>query len=167
MDHNIGILEKQEQMLRFEHFTHRDALDLGLYMISRAKKHDICVSVAVRSAEGAVLFQHLPDGTEKNNENWMRRKANTVLLMGCSSLRAKYNLERAKETLEDHGQSSADYALCGGGFPIRMLDGTLVGAVTVSNLYHIADHEFVTESLRGYLNCTDCPEYPYTIPAEQ
>ena len=43
-------------------------------------------------------------------------------------------------------------------------DGTLVGVVTVSNLYHIADHEFVTQSLREYLNCPECPEYPYTIP---
>lgn len=164
MEHNIGILEEQEQKLRFAHFTHKDALDLGLYMINRAKELETCVSVAVRSAEGAVLFQHLPDGTEKNNENWMRRKANTVLLMGCSSLRARYNLERAKETLEDHGLSSADYALCGGGFPVRLLDGTLAGAVTVSNLFHISDHEFVTGSLREYLNCPDCPGYPYTEP---
>lgn len=72
-------------------------------------------------------------------------------------------LRSVRETLEDHGLSKADYALCGGGFPARLKDGTLVGAVTVSNLYHIADHEFVTASLREYLNCPDCPEYPYTV----
>ncbi len=144
MDRHIDILEKQEQLLRFEHFTHSDALDLGLFMLDRAKKLGTTVSVAIRSAEGAVLFQHLPDGTKKNNENWMRRKANTVLLMNCSSLRATYNLERNNETLENHGLSCMDYVLCGGGFPARLKDGTLVGAVTVSNLYHVADHEFVT-----------------------
>ena len=164
MDRHIDILEKQEQMLRFEHFTHKDILDLGLFMVERAQRLNTCVSVAIRTAEGAAVFQHLPDGTGKNNENWMRRKANTVLLMDCSSLRATYNLERYNETLEDHGLSHTDYALCGGGFPARLKDGTLVGAVTVSNLFHIADHEFVTASLREYLNCPECPEYPYTVP---
>lgn len=164
MERHIDILEKQEQMLRFDHFTHKDILNLGLFMVDRAQRLGTCVSVAVRTAEGAAVFQHLPDGTGKNNENWMRRKANTVLLMDCSSLRAAYNLERYHETLEDHGLSHADYALCGGGFPARLKDGTLVGVVTVSNLYHIADHEFVTQSLREYLNCPECPEYPYTIP---
>ena len=164
MERNLEILEKQEQMLRFAHFTHADALALGLFMVERAKRLDTCVSVAVRSADGAILFQHLPDGTSRNNENWMRRKANTVLLMESSSLRAAYNLERNKETLQDHGLSQADYVLCGGGFPARLQDGTLVGVVTVSNLYHIADHEFVTASLREYLKCDDCPAYPYTAP---
>ena len=112
MDRHIDILEKQEKLLRFAHFTHKDALDLGLFMVNRARQLDTCVSVAVRSADGAVLFQHLPDGTNRNNENWMRRKANTVLLMDCSSLHAVYNLERYHETLEDHGLSHAEYALC-------------------------------------------------------
>ncbi len=164
MERHLDILQKQEDMLRFEHFTHKDALELGLFMLKRAERLGLCVSVAVRSAEGAVLFQHLPDGTKKNNENWMRRKANTVLQTSCSSLRTAYNFEKNHETLENHGLSVMDYVLCGGGFPARLKDGTLVGAVTVSNLYHLADHEFVTGSLREYLNCPDCPEYPYTIP---
>ncbi len=164
MERHIEILEMQEKMLRFEHFTHKDALELGLFMLKRAERLGTCVSVAVRSANGAVLFQHLPDGTKKNNENWMRRKANTCLLMDCSSLRATYNLEKNQETLEDHGVNYQDHVLCGGGFPVHLMDGTLVGVVTVSNLYHVADHEFVTGSLREYLDRPDCPEYPYTIP---
>ncbi len=164
MDRRLDILEKQEELLRFDHFTHDDALKLGLFMLERAARLNTCVSVAVRSADGAVLFQHLPNGTKKNNENWMRRKANTVLLMDSGSLRAAYRLEKNNETLEDHGVSSADYVLCGGGFPIHLKDGTLVGALTVSNLYHVADHEFVTGSLREYLNCPECPEYPFTKP---
>ena len=162
MNRHIDILEKQEKMLRFDHFTHGDALELGLFMLKRAERLSTRVSVSIRSADGSVLFQHLPDGTKKNNENWMRRKANIVLLMDCSSLRATFNLERKNETLEDHGCSFIDYVLCGGGFPVHLQDGTLVGAVAVSNLYHVADHEFVTGSLREYLNCPDCPEYPYT-----
>lgn len=39
-----------------------------------------------------------------------------------------------KETLEDHGLNHAEYTLCGGGFPARLKNGTLVSAVTFSNL---------------------------------
>ena len=75
MDRHIDILEKQERMLRFDHFTHKDILDLGMFMVNRSKSLNTCVSVAIRTADGAAVFQHLPDGTGKNNENWMRRKS--------------------------------------------------------------------------------------------
>lgn len=51
----------------------KHALELGMFMLRRAERLNTCVSVSVRSAEGAVLFPHLPEGTSKNNENWMRR----------------------------------------------------------------------------------------------
>ena len=161
MERHFDILDKQEEMLRFEHFTHADALDFGLFMINRAKDLGLCVSISICSADGAILFQYLPDGTNRLNDNWMRRKANTVLLMECSSLKATYNLERNGETLSDNGLSSADYALCGGGFPLRLKDGTMVGAAVASNMFHIADHEFIAGSLREYLGCPDVPAYPY------
>lgn len=46
----------------------------------------------------------------------------------------------------------------------RMEEAMKTAIVYCSNLYHIADNEFVTASLREYLNCTECPEYPYIIP---
>ena len=33
-----------------------------------------------------------------------------------------------------------------------------------SNLYHIADHEFIISCLKEYLNCPDAPAFPYTLP---
>ena len=54
--------------------SHKDALGLGLFLLRRAEWLNTSVSVSVRSAEGAVLYQHLQEGTSKNNENWMRRK---------------------------------------------------------------------------------------------
>ena len=59
MDRHIDILEKQERMLRFDHFTHKDILDLGMFMVNRSKSLNTCVSVAIRTADGAAVFQHL------------------------------------------------------------------------------------------------------------
>ena len=41
---------------------------------------------------------------------------------------------------------------------------TVIGAVIASNLYHIADHEFIISCLKEYLNCPDAPAFPYTLP---
>ena len=165
MNRHLDILEKQEEMLRFDRFDNSEAWRLGNAMVERANRLGLTVAISIRTADGGAAFQYLPDGTNALNDNWMRRKANTVSLMGHSSLYASYILEKNGESLEDNGLSSEDYALCGGGFPVR-LKGTemVIGAVVASNMYHIADHEFVTGSLREYLKCDEAPEYPYTIP---
>ena len=67
--------------------------------------------------------------------------------------------------MRTHALSNNDYALCGGGFPIRIKGSkTVIGAVIASNLYHIADHEFIISCLKEYLNCPDAPAFPYTVP---
>ena len=67
--------------------------------------------------------------------------------------------------IETHALSNKDYALCGGGFPIRIKGNqTVIGAIIASNLYHISDHEFIISCLKEYLNCLDAPAFPYTLP---
>ena len=165
MKHHFDILEKQEQMLRFEHFCQSDALALGTLMARRAQEADLTVAISIRLGNGVILFQYLPDGTNALNENWMRRKFNNVMAMSLSSLKEAFSMEEKGSTLADQGLNETDYALCGGGFPIRIRGSEVViGAVVASNLYHIADHEFVTGALRKYLGCPDVPEYPFTLP---
>ncbi len=95
----------------------------------------------------------------------MDRKFNFVKLMERSSLLSTFTFEHDNDTLETHALSNNDYALCGGGFPIRIKGSkTVIGAVIASNLYHIADHEFIISCLKEYLNCPDAPAFPYTLP---
>ncbi len=167
MKHHLDILEKQEQMLRFERFCQSDALALGNLMAQRAQKAGLTVAISIRLGNGSILFQYLPDGTNALNEKWMRRKFNTVMTTTCSSLREAFSLEEKGSSAADQGLDEAEYALCGGGFPIRIRGSeAVIGAVIASNLYHIADHEFVTGALREYLGCPDAPEYPYTLPEQ-
>ena len=114
---------------------------------------------------GCIVFQHCPDGTNLLNQKWMERKFNTVKLMERSSLLSALTWERDGDIPSVHGLADKDYALCGGGFPIRIKGtDTVIGAVIASNLYHIADHEFIIDCLREFLNCPEAPKFPYTIP---
>ena len=165
MERHIDILRKQEEILRFESFDNESAFELGRFMVQRAKELSLQVALSIRSSDGAVLFQYLDNDATALNDNWLRRKANTVIKMGASSLRGTYNLETNGETIEDNGLSKTDYALCGGGFPVRLKGMEhVIGAVCCSNMYHIADHEFVVDRLREYLNLPQAPSYPYTLP---
>ncbi|WP_022867400.1 heme-binding protein [Schaalia vaccimaxillae] len=151
----IDILAQQEDLLRFPYFTHRSAWDFGIFMVERARELNTTIAVSIRTPNGSILFQHLPDGTNHLNELWMRRKFNTVTTFESSSLRATYECRLKDEGLAQHGLKDEDYALCGGGFPIRTVGSSaLVGVLLASNLPHIEDHEFLTSSLREYLHIT-------------
>lgn len=165
MSENLELLKKQEELLQFEHFNHEDAYALGTFMVEYARKNNITIAVSIRMNNGCILFQHCPDGTNLLNQKWMGRKFNSVKLMERSSLLSAMTFEEAGDTLATHALKEEDYALCGGGFPIRIKGtGAVIGAVISSNLYHIADHEFIIDCLREFLNCPEAPAFPYTLP---
>ena len=165
MTYDLDILKKQEELLQFDRFNYEDAYALGTFMVDQAHQKNITIAVSIRMNNGCIVFQHCPDGTNLLNQKWMERKFNTVKLMERSSLLSALIWEKDGDTPAVHGLASEDYALCGGGFPIRIKGtDTVIGAIISSNLYHIADHEFVIDCLREFLNCPEAPKFPYTIP---
>lgn len=165
MHENLNILKQQEKLLQFDHFNNDIAYKLGSFMVSYARKHNITIAVSIRMNNGCILFQHCPDGTNLLNQKWMERKFNSVRLMERSSLLSALTFEHDNDTLETHALSPNDYALCGGGFPIHVKGSSgVIGVILASNLYHIADHEFITAALKEYLDCPKAPAFPYTVP---
>ncbi|MDD3360400.1 MAG: heme-binding protein [Hespellia sp.] len=162
MIEHVDILEKQEELLQFDTFQHEDALKLGNLMVEYAKKNDITIAFSIRMNSGCIVFQYCPDGTNLLNQKWMERKFNTVKLMERSSLMSALAWEEDGCDAHIHGLNPDEYALCGGGFPIRVKGNSVpVGAVIASNLFHIADHEFVISCLKEYLGHSEVPAYPY------
>lgn len=149
---------KQEELLRFDHFTNRDALELGNHIANAVYERGIDLAICIRKLSGSILFQHLTEGTNGNNENWMRRKFNTVRLMERSSLAAWADAQEKGEAISGMGLSDLDYVLCGGGFPIRLKSGELVGVIIVSNLPHEQDHQLLVELTADFLGVRDVPE---------
>ena len=142
---------KQEQMLRFEHFSHKDAWELGCFMVDRIYKSGVELVVSIREVNGYILFQHGTETTNLNNQNWMRRKFNTVVLTERSSYGTWADANVKGESVAVHGLKDGDYVFCGGGFPIRLKSGEMVGVLLVSNLPHEQDHQFIIDSLQEWL----------------
>jgi len=145
-------IKEEEERLRFVRFSNRDALDLGNFLTEKVYKQEMDLAICIRKMNGAILFQHMTGGTCLNNQNWMNRKFNTVALMERSSYAAWAVSQISGETLADHGLSETDYKLCGGGFPIALTSGEIVAVLTVSNLPHDKDHEFIVNGLKEWLS---------------
>ena len=158
MDDIKNILTKQEEMLRFDKFNHEEAFKLGCFMAEYAKKKGITIAISIRMNNGNNIFQYCPDGTNMLNEKWMTRKFNTVCLMERSSLMSKIAwMEEGCDT-KTHGLAQNEYALCGGGFPVRLKNhDNVIGVIITSNLYHVADHDFTIDCLKEYLHEYDVP----------
>ena len=147
----MSAVKQQESLLCFDHFTEDDAWKLGVFLAERAHSQGLEMAMCIRKPSGHILFQHCTKGTTLSNQQWMNRKFNTVMLTEGASLRAWANLMDREQKPEDQGVSPLDYAYCGGGFPIRLKSGELVGVAIVSNLPHREDHRFIASALADYL----------------
>lgn len=147
-----AMTQKQEEELRFESFSNEDALNLGMFIVNRVYGENISLAISIRRLNGAVIFQHLTEGTDRINQNWMDRKFNTVAYYGHCSLAVWADSEITGETIEYQGLTKKDFAFCGGGFPIRLKSGELVAVTTVSNLPHMQDHGFLANCIADYLS---------------
>ena len=148
---------QQENLLRFDRFTNKDAWNLGAFLVQRAEKQGVAMAVSIRKLNGNIVFQHCSDGTTMNNENWIRRKFNTVCLTEGCSLRAWASSIVKNQDLAAQGLDAKDYALCGGGFPIKLKTGEMIAVLIVSNLPHLQDHAFLIGALSEYLSVKDVP----------
>jgi uncharacterized protein (UPF0303 family) len=145
------VLLEQEKLLRFDHFTNRDAWELGTFFVDKVYKSDFDLAIAIRKLNGNILFQHTTGNTSLVNQKWMDRKFRTVTYMERSSLAAWAISAILNEPVPVHGLSESEYVFCGGGFPIRLKAGEIAAVLTVSGLRHDKDHSFMVESLSEWL----------------
>ena len=147
----VEIIGKQEQVLRYETFTRETALELGLKIIELAKANG-WGDAAIRIIEdNATIFAYKMPGTSEENDWWMSRKLAVARRAGCSSLRAYVEAESGlrKAFWEDR---AANYASCGGCFPVLMADGTAPFAyVLVSGMAHYHDHQIIADAIAWQL----------------
>lgn len=153
----MNILKMQEEILQFTHFTNQDAWELGKLMVEEAKARKYNIAVSIRLNSGLVIFQHMTDGATLDNEAWMERKFNTVKRQEVSSLEFYMYLQNTSNTMADKFLDENVYACCGGGFPIRIEDVGVIGAILVSGLNHVQDHDFIIRCLSKYLHMDEVP----------
>lgn len=156
-DEIITMLEMQEEILQFSHFTNEDAWELGCEIVSEARRRKLSVAVKIRLNNGYEVFKYAGDGTTLHNENWLNRKYNSVKTLEHSSLHTYMLLQKTEEKLADWTLDEKEYAACGGGFPVRVEEVGVIGAILVSGLDHIADHDLIVKCLSRYLHIDEVP----------
>lgn len=140
---------EQEEKFRFERFSRRDALNIGLKLIENAEKQAQPVAVEI-TVNGLVVFRYFMEGSRPESELWLARKRNAVDLMETSSLRFFAELEDAGETFADRKLDPNEYA-AGGGFPIRLRGTGVIGSICVSGYPdHVDDHQLIINTLAEY-----------------
>jgi uncharacterized protein (UPF0303 family) len=151
MDFSYENLVKQEQELVLSEFNSDVAYKLGMMMIDRAKKEGKTIAVSFTVA-GQNIFHYAMDGLGPDADNWIRRKSNVVYEYHKSSLLVGTRLANENSSLEAHGRDSNDFKVNGGSFPIRVKGAGVIGAITVTGLPHLDDHEYVVTALTEYLS---------------
>lgn len=147
LDEEIEILRQQEAALQFTSFDADAAFALGCRIREWAETAAKPVAIGIWMA-GQTVFYTGTNGITPGNEDWLRRKRNTVLRFGKSSLLVGSELKKSGTTLEEkQGLTLADYAAHGGGFPIVLRGSGCVGAIVVSGLTQREDHAMVIRAV--------------------
>ena len=150
---------QQEETLRLEQFDAADAWQLGRVMRELGLQTGADMALHI-SLLGAVVF-HCGLGRPKPNfDHWIARKEKGVMACWKSSLRLKLEALTGGDRLEDHGFDPAEVVFCGGCFPIRVKGLGVVGAVTVSGLTDLQDHQLAVDALAKFMkvNVAALPE---------
>ncbi|VBB10883.1 heme-degrading domain-containing protein [Burkholderia stabilis] len=132
------------------HFNADVARRLGEIAVNIASRRALPIAVGI-VGEAAPLFYCALDGSGAHDNDAIRRRQNTVLRFGVSSLEVGARFRRAGWSLESQGLSGADYALDGGGVPLRIAGIGIVGAMTIAGLDSERNHALVVESLRWHV----------------
>lgn len=150
----LAQIAREELELRFASFGEDTAWALGQALAWRAQERRAPVVLNIRSSDRTYFHLALP-GSTPDNDLWARRKSNTTLHLHRASL-AVGAMMRGKGQDPDsfglgRGLDPLSYSAHGGSFPIRLISGTVLGAITVSGLPQIEDHALIVETLRGFL----------------
>ena len=146
----IDELRAEAETVVLSAFTEADALRLGAALVAAAQDRDLPVVISIRSADRTFFHAALP-GSTASNEHWTRRKGNTALMFGTSSLLQRLLHEKSGRTLVISGLPDADYALSGGAVPVCVKGAGMVAVATVSGLPDTEDHAMVVAAIRALI----------------
>ncbi|WP_284985346.1 heme-degrading domain-containing protein [Arthrobacter sp. fls2-241-R2A-172] len=142
-------LLQQEEELVFAAFDNHDAWRLGSLIANHAISSGFGVAIDIRR-HNIVLFRCVLPGATSDQEEWIRRKAASVLRFEHSTaLLGEQFAER--NPLGGGWLAPEDYTLAGGSFPLRVRGVGVIGAITVSGLSSDDDHQLVIDGIRSYL----------------
>lgn len=152
----IKVLKMQEEILQFTHFTNADAWELGSMIVMEAERRKQPILLSIRLNSGLVVFQYAFDGMNLSHEELLSRKFNTVKYLEVSSLQL-YMQSQMEGVNEAVLKNTREFAALGGGFPIRIEEVGVIGAVVASGEDHVAEHDLLVKCISKYLHIDEVP----------
>nr|WP_312969891.1 heme-degrading domain-containing protein [Brucella intermedia] len=147
----IAQIIRQEQALIFPSFDENAAFALGVSIRDIAVKEKLGIAIEI-SVWDRQLFYATTAGSTVDNQEWLRRKFNVVRRFHASTYRLVLEQNREDRMFAPHKALNVeDYALAGGGFPIRVAGAGVIGAVIVSGLPQREDHNLVIRAVAKHL----------------
>jgi len=121
---------------------------LGCLIRDGAAAQGAPVGVSVTHGDAVVFLTLLP-GATRDNLDWMARKRAVALRFHRSSLAMRLEAEAGVYDFNAlYRLPEADFVASGGGLPLILRGGTLIGTVAVSGLPDVVDHQMVVAALR-------------------
>lgn len=147
MTYTPEILAAEQEKLRLDHFDYDFAWELGKAIRDRASAANAPAAIEVSHGRSPVFTTLLP-GATIDNLDWTARKRAVAHRFNKSSLAIRL------EALEGNYDFNArfrlppeQFAAAGGGVPLILKSGTLVGTAAVSGLPEVDDHRFVVDAI--------------------
>lgn len=100
---------------------------------------------------GKTRLQYLPNALAPDKENWLRRKRNTVLRFGMSTLDFYEKNDGNEDVFElKYGLNRSDYTSTPGSIPVFIEKTREVGTLTITGLAPEEDHEFALKLVNRF-----------------
>ena len=153
---DLQTITQVDSSLVFPSFDSTTAWALGSLLRTRLLTHANPTCISINLANTTPLFYAATKpGTTPDNTSWVQRKQRSVLRFGCSTwfLSNKFGGdEGAFAAKYGLGERVGDYAIHGGGWPVRVrgVEG-VVAVVVVSGLKQDQDHQVIVQTVRDFL----------------
>ncbi|MGU3398195.1 heme-degrading domain-containing protein [Brucellaceae bacterium D45D] len=148
---DIKQILRQEQALVFPSFDENDAFALGQRIRDIAVREKLSIAIDISLWDRRLFFSST-EGATADNLEWLRRKFNVVRRFHASTYRMVLEQQRDDRMFAPHKAIDVnDYALAGGGFPIRVKGAGVIGAAIVSGLPQREDHNLMVRAIATYL----------------
>jgi uncharacterized protein (UPF0303 family) len=148
MTYNLESLAREQRELLIPEFSYAFAWRVGVLLHDRAVQEGYPIAITV--AQGSdLIFSVLMPGAVPDNLGWAARKRAVVNRFHRSSLALRLEAEASgRDFYQRYGLPRKDYAASGGGVPLTLAGGSVVGCVAVSGLPDVDDHRIIVETLR-------------------
>jgi uncharacterized protein (UPF0303 family) len=145
-------LAAEQETLRLDTFDYTFAWELGARIRTNAARINAPISIQVAHGTDVVFASLLP-GATPDNWDWAARKRAVAHRFHRSSLALRLEAEENNyDFSERYLLPSATFIASGGGVPLLLKGGTLIGTVGVSGLPDVEDHRMIVAALREILS---------------